>query len=237
MMIEERFDFSWFAGIRSSSITASNVGLLKDSGCKVLCVGLESGDDRMLGLMAKNTTVAGNTKCLELLSDNGIVAYGSFILGFPGETRQSIENTIHFINRSPLPLYKVYLFYLLKGSPVFDEQARHEISFFGDAYDYCLWKTPSMDALEASEALKEFILKTEDAGLIYNYSPMYAFFPFFLKGYSADDVVDFFKLKTRLVKNELSSAPRREKKRIREQGLRDMETAMNRKGKGTKAPQ
>ncbi|MCP4650139.1 MAG: radical SAM protein [PVC group bacterium] len=226
MMIDEKFDFKWFAGIRSSSITEENVVLLKKSGCKIVNIGIESGDDRMLKLMNKMTTVDGNMRCLELLDKQKITAYGSFMVGFPGETEESINNTINWINNSPLKLYKIYCFYMLPGSIIFDEQIKHNISYFGDKYDYCMWKTPTMDALRASEKLKEFILRVENAGLIYNYSPMYSFFPLFLKGYEADEVVRFFKLRTDLVKNELSDVSWFTKRKLRQAKLNKLKSML-----------
>ena len=205
MMLQENFNFDWFAGIRASAINGDNAKLLAETGCKVLCVGLESGDDRILKLMNKQTTTSTNMKCLEILDKHNIVAYGSFLLGFPGETDETVRNTIAWINSSPLKLYKVFLFYLLPGSIIYDEQLEHDISFFGDGYDYCLWKTPTMDALRASELLKEFILRIEKAVLIYNYSPMYAFFPFLSKGYTMRESLEFFRIRTELIKNELSN--------------------------------
>lgn len=215
MMLEEKFDFNWFAGIRARSISEDNARLLEEAGCKVLCVGLESGDDRILKLMNKRTTTWSNMKCLEILDRHNITPYGSFILGFPGETDETFNNTINWINSSPLKLYKVFLFYLFSEAIIYDELEKHNISFFGDEYDYCLWKTPTMDALKASELLKEFILRVEEAALIYNYSPMYAFFPFLSKGYSMSESLEFLRIRTELIKNELSNSSYFAKRRFR----------------------
>ena len=225
MLLDEGFDFTWFAGIRASSITEENAELLARAGCRVLCVGLESGDDRILRLMNKRTSASGNMRCLEILDRHSIVAYGSFIIGFPGETEESVEATIRWINNSPLKLYKVFLFYLLPGSAIYDEQDVHSITFFGGECDYCLWRTPTLDALRVSEMVKEFILRVENAALIYSYSPMYAFFPFLLKGYSIEESLKFLQLHTKLIKTELSKAPLL-KARSRAATLRQIQTLL-----------
>lgn len=222
MMIREGFNFNWFAGIRSSVITEDNAPLLRDSGCKVLCMGLESGDDRVLKLMDKRTTTSQNMKCLEVLDKNGILAYGSFIVGFPGETHESIANTIAWINNSPLKFYKVWLFYLLPGSIAFDQQEQYGITYFGGAYDYCLWKTPTLDALTASEKLRDFILSIESAALMCDNSPMYAFFPLFSAGYSAEDILKFHQIHTDIIKNELSDGNWVSKWRFRKEKMQEL---------------
>jgi p-methyltransferase len=227
-MLEEKFDFNWFAGIRARSISEDNARLLEETGCKVLLVGLESGDDRILKLMNKGTTTSSNMKCLETLDRHNITAYGSFMVGFPGETKETFDNTIKWINSSPLELYKVFLFYLLPGSIIYDEQEEHNLSFFGDEYDNCMWKTPTMDALKGSELLKEFILRIEDAALIYNYSPMYAFFPLLSEGYSMSESLEFLRIRTKLIKNELSSGSYFSRRRFRKTKFGDLERLLQR---------
>ncbi len=222
MMLEEKFDFNWFAGIRAASIDEDNAKLLQETGCKVLCVGLESGDDRILRLMNKGTSAASNMRCLEILDRHDITAYGSFILGFPGETDETFNNTIDWINSSPLKLYKVFLFYLFPGSVIYDEQEEHHIGFLGAQYDYRLWTTPTMDALKASELLREFIMRVEKAALIYSYSPMYAFFPLLSRGYTMSESLDLLNLKTELVKSELSDSSYFSKRRFRRLKFREI---------------
>jgi anaerobic magnesium-protoporphyrin IX monomethyl ester cyclase len=222
MMLKEKFDFNWFAGIRANSITEDNAKLLEATGCKVLCVGLESGDDRVLKLINKKTTATSNMKCLEILDKHNIVAYGSFIVGFPGETMESYRTTINWINSSPLRLYKVFLFYLFPGSIIFDEQAEHNITFLGDSYHHSLWKTPTMDALNASELVREFILSIEKAVLIYNYSAMYAFFPFLSKGYTIDESLEFFRIRTELIKSELSNHSFHSRRKFRKEKYKEL---------------
>jgi len=227
MMQQERLHFNWFAGIRASAITEETASILHDTGCKVLCVGLESGDDRILELIDKKTTASSNMRCLEILDKFNIVAYGSFLLGFPGETEETVNNTIRWINSSPLKLYKVFLFYLLPGAIIYDEQAEHDITFFGHEYNYCLWKTPTMDALRASELLKEFILKIDKAVLIYNYSPMYAFFPFLSKGFTIDQSLEFLRIRTELIKRELSNTGYFKKRKLRKARFRELHSLLH----------
>jgi p-methyltransferase len=227
MMLDEKFGFDWFAGIRASAINENTAQLLEESGCKVLCVGLESGDDRILDLMNKNTTASSNMECLEILDRHNITAYGSFMVGFPGETVETVNNTIDWINNSPLKLYKVFMFFLLPGAIIYDEREEYQVSFFGDNYHHYLWKTPTMNSLEASELLKEFILRVERAALIYNYSPMYAFFPLLSAGYSMDESLEFLRIRTALIKNELSGGSFFSKERFRRSSLGAIERLLN----------
>ncbi|MEZ4599378.1 MAG: radical SAM protein [Syntrophotaleaceae bacterium] len=227
MMIKEKFNFNWFAGIRASSITSENAALLREAGCKVICMGLESGDDNILKLMNKKTNSKSNMKSLEILDKNEILVYGSFLIGFPGENEKSIQKTIDWINNSPLKLYKVFMFYMLQESGVYDEQKNHEVSYFGDKYAYNLWKTPDFDAIKASEMIKYFILNIKRAALIYSYSPMYAFFPFFLKNYNLKESLKFFKIHTEIIKNEYQEDSFLRRSKYRKEKFAEMKTLLN----------
>ncbi len=62
---------------------------------------------------------------------------------------------------------------------------------------------------------KEFILRIEKAALSYNHSALYAFFPLLSKGYSMSESLDFLRIRTELIKNELSNSCYFSKRRFR----------------------
>lgn len=69
---------------------------LKRAGCRELLVGFESGDDGMLARMNKKETVADARRFMELANKTGIDVHGCFVIGFPGETEETIDRTIRF---------------------------------------------------------------------------------------------------------------------------------------------
>jgi anaerobic magnesium-protoporphyrin IX monomethyl ester cyclase len=69
---------------------------LKRAGCRELLVGFESGDDGMLARMNKKETVADAHRFMELADKTGIHVHGCFVIGFPGETEETIDRTIRF---------------------------------------------------------------------------------------------------------------------------------------------
>jgi len=64
--------------------------------------GLESGSDRILRAMRKGVTVEDNLRAVELAKSLGVKVGGSFIVGYPGETRQDFEETMSFVEESML---------------------------------------------------------------------------------------------------------------------------------------
>ncbi len=89
-------------GVRVDSLDEETVALMKRSGCYVLSVGIESGSPRILRAAKKRLTKEVIRNRVEMIARNGIGVCGFFILGFPGETREEIEETIRFALELPL---------------------------------------------------------------------------------------------------------------------------------------
>ncbi len=98
---------------------------LKEAGCKMICFGLESGNQSILDRARKRTTLERARRAVELCKDAGISPFGSFILGLPGETRETMEETSVFAQSLGIP----YGFHLL--SPFPGTRVRNRASEFG----------------------------------------------------------------------------------------------------------
>ena len=77
----------------------------------MISLGIESGSDRILDLMKKRTTVDEIRKGVKLINSHGIDTAGFFIIGFPYETEESVEDAFTFVMK--YPLYQVRFFNLV----------------------------------------------------------------------------------------------------------------------------
>lgn len=75
---------------------------LKRAGCRMVLTGFESGSQAMLDRMGKKTTVAQMERFVRACREAGLAVHGCFVLGLPGETAQSIRETLDFSLRVPL---------------------------------------------------------------------------------------------------------------------------------------
>ncbi len=71
---------------------------MRESGCWKIALGVESGNDAVLERIRKHTTTDQMREAVRKLTRHGIQAKGFFILGFPGETRSQIEDTVRFVS-------------------------------------------------------------------------------------------------------------------------------------------
>jgi len=146
MMDSQSFGLNWWAQTRASIITKKTGQLMKKSGCKAISLGIESGDRGILTNMKKDIFPDDIMKAVGILHDNEILVHGHFLIGFPGETERSINNTISFINESGVDFYTHYVFYYYHQAAVFDERRRYKLE--GAGWN---WKHATMDSKEAAQ--------------------------------------------------------------------------------------
>jgi len=86
------------------------------AGCVKVYLGLESGDDETLRLMNKNTTVETGVRAVHRLYREGVKCGAFFIVGYPGETQDSIEKTFNLALALPLDEISFNVPFPLPGS-------------------------------------------------------------------------------------------------------------------------
>lgn len=90
-------DVEFFIYAQALGMDVRLAGLFRRLGVKQLNMGLDSGDDTMLKrLKGPQDSVEQNMAAAELVQKAGMRIYASFVLGAPGETHESLANTIEF---------------------------------------------------------------------------------------------------------------------------------------------
>jgi hopanoid biosynthesis associated radical SAM protein HpnJ len=79
-----------------ANVPYSTLKIMKENGLRLLLVGYESGDDRILVNIKKGMRTDVARQFSEDCRKLGIMIHGTFILGLPGETKETIEKTIRF---------------------------------------------------------------------------------------------------------------------------------------------
>ncbi len=112
---------------RLDLINAEIVAALKDAGCSTIYFGIESGNDRILALMNKRLTKALIREKVSLVNSSGISWLGFFIMGYPGETREEILETVDFMKEINPPYAEINIFNPLPGTQTWNELASNGI--------------------------------------------------------------------------------------------------------------
>ncbi len=89
-------DISWICWARANTLDKEMLSKMKKAGCIQLSMGVESGNQKILDGVKKGTTLEQYKEYYKLLKEFGFETRGSFMLGLPHETRESIRDTINF---------------------------------------------------------------------------------------------------------------------------------------------
>ena len=93
---------------------------MKEAGCRLLIVGFESGDPQILKNIKKGATVERARAFAKDCHDLGLTIHGDFILGLPGETKESIRNTINFAKTLDVETIQVSIAHAYPGTEFYE---------------------------------------------------------------------------------------------------------------------
>src|SRR5450755_1126835 len=106
----------------TSRVTTSfqTLKAMKEAGCRLLIVGYESGDQQILKNIKKGATVDMAERFTANCKKLGLLVHGDFIIGLPGETRESIRKTIDFAKRLDNETIQVSIAHPYPGTEFYD---------------------------------------------------------------------------------------------------------------------
>ncbi len=90
----EKLDLSWTCFTRVDTVDEKLLKTMKDAGCHTIMFGIETSNEDLLKTYKKNIKVKQMVDALTLCRKIGLRTVGTFIIGLPGETKESIEKTI-----------------------------------------------------------------------------------------------------------------------------------------------
>jgi radical SAM PhpK family P-methyltransferase len=187
MIIKNKFDFNWFSFFRCSNSDDQAFDLMRESGCRGVFLGIESGDARILKLMNKAVNVERYQYGIEKLKERGILTFASVIVGFPGETDDSVHNTMKLLEESSPTFYRAELYYHYTNVPIHNQAETLGISSAGYS-----WKHNTMDWRRASDYVKKIYTTLKGPIILPSYMFDFWSIPYLIgKGMTVDQIIGF----------------------------------------------
>jgi radical SAM superfamily enzyme YgiQ (UPF0313 family) len=106
-MTEKRLDIEWRCILNPLGVDEDLVSLMAGAGCREVSLGFESGSERVLSRMNKKFTPDEVRRLAGALKRHGIRRNGFLLLGGPGETKASVEESLAFADSLDLEMVKV----------------------------------------------------------------------------------------------------------------------------------
>jgi hopanoid biosynthesis associated radical SAM protein HpnJ len=154
-------NFVWSATARANT-SYNTLKAMKDGGLRLLVVGFESGDPQVLKNIHKGATLELGRRLTRWCRELGIQVHGTFMVGLPGETRDSIEASIRFACELDPDTIQVSLATPYPGTEFYDFCMEHgylqDDALVNNAtgYQQCVVDYPGLAASEIFQALPQF---------------------------------------------------------------------------------
>lgn len=113
-------DVTFMCSSRVDTIDDETADFLKKAGCRMITFGVESADEGTLKTIKKQIDLNQVRKALSIAKNAGILAHTSYIIGCPGETKESVENTINFAIEMDPDVVQFSIFTPLPGTESWD---------------------------------------------------------------------------------------------------------------------
>ncbi len=111
---------SWSCEIHVRLVDDETIRLMRSAGCRSILLGVESGNNEMLKRVRKNITIEEAFSAAKTIKRYGIYLYTFFIVGFPQETEESLNDTIAAIKALPSDVVVYSIFTPYFGTELYD---------------------------------------------------------------------------------------------------------------------
>ncbi|MGB9613862.1 MAG: B12-binding domain-containing radical SAM protein, partial [Candidatus Margulisiibacteriota bacterium] len=98
-IVTKGYRFHWCCQTRADAVDYEMLKLMRKSGCTLIHYGVESGSQRVLDFIKKGITLEKITEAFAWTKRAGIAVAGFFMLGFPEETEEEMNETISFAQK------------------------------------------------------------------------------------------------------------------------------------------
>lgn len=151
---------TWSTNSRAN-VDYETLRILKESGLRLFVVGYESGNAEILKNIKKGVRLDRARRFTQDCHKLGILLHGTFILGLPGETRETIDESIRFAKEMDCETIQVSLASPYPGTELFEYMTRNGYLAFDPlvdetGYQKCTVQYPGLSSAEIYNAVERF---------------------------------------------------------------------------------
>ena len=152
--------FTWSCNSRVTT-DYDTLKAMKDAGCRLMSVGYESGEQQILKNIKKGATVDMALRFTDNAKKLGLTIHGDFIIGLPGETRETIRKTIDFAKRLDTETIQVSVAHPYPGTEFYDYVKQNGLIAIESLTDDTGHQLPNitypgLDRAELMDAVEQF---------------------------------------------------------------------------------
>jgi len=141
-LIRRDYGVEWSINVRTSEVNPEILALMRRAGCWQVSYGIESGSWEILKRIKKAATPRMHERALVQTREAGIKSNAYIIIGFPGETHETLKETEDFLKRVPIDTLRLTYFTPFPNTDITEDLAGHgelvadwtQLNFYNIAY-------------------------------------------------------------------------------------------------------
>jgi len=138
LLIERGIKLKWSCNARVDT-DFETLKKMKEANCRLLCVGFETPSQEVLDSIHKRTTKEIQMEFMKNARKAGLLVHGCFILGLPGDTKETIKNTVQFAKELSPDTAQFYPMMIYPGTEAYNWAKKNN---FLVTEDFSKWLTP-----------------------------------------------------------------------------------------------
>ena len=166
-IIKRGLKVSWVCNSRVDNVDKDMLKRFKEAGCWMIGYGVESGNQRVLDSVNKEIKLEQTVQAINLAKACGLDVTAHCILGFPGETKETVKQTIRFVKKLDIDFAQFYCAVPFPGSELYNLSRKkgwiNTSNWRRFEQNYSVLNTGSITAEEImrlrSKAIKAFYLR------------------------------------------------------------------------------
>lgn len=155
-----QYGITWRAFARSDESDVEVLQMMKDAGCAEIGVGIETGSEKILANINKRETLDDHRRCVAAAHEVGLRVKGFVIVGLPGESWQTVNETDQFLAEIQLDDVDISILSVYAGCDIYKHPEKYDIWFDEDQRFYkgkpgeyqCRVRTSHMSSTEIIKA-------------------------------------------------------------------------------------
>jgi anaerobic magnesium-protoporphyrin IX monomethyl ester cyclase len=133
MMIDKPLGMTFNCAVRAEHIDLDLARMMKEAGCWMISLGVETGDEDLLAQHRKNPDLEMLAEKIRMIHKVHIRVKGLLMLGLPGETKSSIQKSMDYVFSLPIDDINVSKFTPFPGTPLYEKA--HELGTFDEDWE------------------------------------------------------------------------------------------------------
>jgi anaerobic magnesium-protoporphyrin IX monomethyl ester cyclase len=162
-----KLKLQWDCGTRVDMVDPELLKIMRGAGCFAVWLGVESGSEKILGAMNKKIKIEQTRQAYKTAHQIGLMTIANVVLGFPGETVETAQETINLVKELNPDDVGFYIATPYPGTPMYEQVIKNgwlRVTDF-DKYDTAspTFETPTLNMQKAAElrakAYQDFYLR------------------------------------------------------------------------------